>query len=186
MAEESRYYHTLYEMARTINSSLDPAQVLEKIVSEVTQAMNAKAASIRLLGRRRQRLLLGAAYGLSRGYLRKGPVEVAKSGIDKEVIESGRPASTDACTVSKLQYPEEAAREGIKSIMVMPLTVEGQVIGVLRVYDAECRDWAHHEVEFLGAVADLSAISIENARLHQALKREYELLAEYEERLFED
>jgi len=185
MAEE-RYYHTLYEMARTINSSLDPAQVLEKIVTEVTQAVNAKAASIRLLGRRRQRLLLGAAYGLSRGYLRKGPIEVDKSGIDKEVIEAKRPVTTNTCAVGVLQYPEEAAREGIKSIMVVPLMVEGQVIGVLRVYDEECRDWAPHEVDFLQAVADLSAISIENARLHEALKKDYELLAAYESRLFED
>ncbi len=186
MAEEGRYYRTLYEVARTINSSLDPAQVLEKIVAEVTRAMNAKAASIRLLGRRRQRLLLGAAWGLSKGYLRKGPVEVAKSGIDKEVIETARPVSTTSCAVSPLQYPEEAAREGIGAIMVMPLTVEGQVIGVLRVYDEECREYAPHEVEFLQAVADLSAIAIENARLHEALRKDYELLAAYESRLFED
>jgi signal transduction protein with GAF and PtsI domain len=186
MAEESRYYQTLYEVARTINSSLDPAQVLEKIVSEVSRAMNAKGASIRLLGRRRKRLLLGAAYGLSRGYLRKGPIEVDKSGIDQEVIETGRPVYTDTCMVGKLQYPEEAAREGISSILVMPLTVEGRVIGVLRVYDKECREHPPREVEFLQAVADLSAIAIENARLHQALKMEYELLAAFENRLFED
>jgi signal transduction protein with GAF and PtsI domain len=186
MAQEQRYYRTLYEMARTINSSLDSAQVLEKIVIEVTRAMNAKGASIRLLGRRRQRLLLGAAYGLSRGYLRKGPIEVEKSGIDKEVVEMGHPVATNTCSVGVLQYPEEAAREGIQAIMVMPLKVEGQVIGVLRVYDAECREYAPHEVEFLQAVADLSAIAIENARLHEALKKDYELLAAYESRLFED
>lgn len=186
MAQEQRYYRTLYEMARTINSSLDPSQVLDKIVTEVTRAMNAKAASIRLLGRRRQRLLLGAAHGLSKGYLRKGPVEVDKSGIDKQVIETAKPVATNTCSVSVLQYPEEAEREGIRSIMVVPLMVEGQVIGVLRVYDEECRDYAPHEVEFLQAVADLSAISIENARLHEALKKDYELLAAYESRLFED
>jgi len=186
MADESRYYRTLYEMARTINSSLDSVHVLEKITSEVTRAMGAKASSIRLLGRRRQRLLLGAAYGLSRGYLRKGPIEVAKSGIDNEVIETKKPVITNTCAVSQLQYPEEAAREGIKSIVVVPLTVEGQVIGVLRVYDEECREYAPHEVDFLQAVADLSAIAIENARLHEALKKDYELLAAYESRLFED
>jgi signal transduction protein with GAF and PtsI domain len=186
MAEESRYYRTLYEVARTINSSLETAEVLEKIVSEVTRAMSAKGASIRLLGRRKQRLLLGAAFGLSKGYLRKGPIEVAKSGIDKQVIETRRPVATNTCAVGELQYPEEAAREGIKAIMSLPLLVEGQVIGVLRVYDEECREYAPHEVEFLQAVADLSAIAIENARLHQALKKEYELLAAYEQRLFED
>ncbi|MFH0809750.1 MAG: GAF domain-containing protein [Pseudomonadota bacterium] len=186
MAEDSRYYHTLYEVARTINSSLDSTRVLEKITSEVTRAMNAKAASIRLLGRQRQRLLLGAAHGLSRGYLRKGPIDVEKSGIDREVIETGEPVSTNSCTVNRLQYPGEAAREGIKSIMVVPLKVADNVIGVIRVYDEECREYALHEVQFLQAVADLSALAIENARLHEALKTDYELLAAWESRLFED
>jgi len=186
MAEEGRYYRTLYEVARAINSTLDYTQVLEKIAAEVTRAMGAKACSIRLLDRQGKRLLLGAAYGLSKGYLRKGPVEVAKSGIDREVLETRQPASATTCSVSELQYPEEAAREGIESIQVLPLIVEGEVIGVMRVYDSTCREYVAHELEFLTAVTDLSAIAIENARLHQALKKEYELLAAYEYRLFED
>jgi GAF domain-containing protein len=41
-------------------------------------------------------------------------------------------------------------------------------------------------LDFLHAVADISAMAIENARLHQALKTDYEMLASYEHRIFED
>lgn len=184
--KEKDYYRSLYEVARVINSSLDPATVLEKIAQQVTLAMEAKASSIRLLDRQGKRLLMGAAYGLTKGYLRKGPVEVQKSGIDREALVGNEVAIRDACTDPRFQYPEKAREEGIASVMVVPLLVEGKAIGVIRVYSATCRDFASEEVEFLKAIANLSAIAIENARLHQALKADYELLAAYEYRLFDD
>lgn len=184
--KEKDYYRSLYEVARVINSSLDPTTVLEKIAEQVTLAMEAKACSIRLLDRQRKRLLMGAAYGLTKGYLRKGAVEVEKSGVDQEALAGEKVAIRDACTDPRFQYPEKAKEEGIASVMVVPLIVEDRTIGVLRVYSATCRDFAPEEIEFLTAIANLSAIAIENARLHQALKADYELLAAYEYRLFND
>ncbi len=184
--KEKDYYRSLYEVARVINSSLDPTTVLEKIAEHVTLAMEAKACSIRLLDKQGKRLLVGAAYGLTRGYLRKGAVEVEKSGIDQEALAGNKVAIRNACTDPRFQYPEKAKEEGIASVMVVPLMVEDRAIGVLRVYSATCRDFTPEETEFLTAIANLSAIAIENARLHQALKADYELLAAYEYRLFDD
>jgi signal transduction protein with GAF and PtsI domain len=185
-SKEKDYYRSLYEVAMVINSSLDPATVLAKIAEQVTLAIEAKACSIRLLDKQGKRLLLGASYGLSKGYLRKGAVEIEKSGIDQEALAGKRVTIRDACTDPRFQYPEKAKEEGIASVMVVPLMVENRAIGVLRVYSATCRDFAPEETEFLTAIANLSAIAIENARLHQALKADYELLAAYEYRLFDD
>lgn len=184
--KEKDYYRSLYEIAKIINSSLDPATVLGKIAEQVTLAIEAKACSIRLLDKQGKRLLMGAAYGLTKGYLRKGAVEVEKSGIDREALAGKEVAIQDACTDPRFQYPEKAREEGIASVMVVPLLVEGRAIGVIRVYSATCRDFAAEEIEFLQAIANLSAIAIENARLHQALKADYELLAAYEYQLFDD
>ena len=66
-------------------------------------------------------------------------------------------------------------------MLVVPLKLEDKkIIGVMRVYSGEERDFCDSEVEFLTIMANLSAIAIENARLHQALKTDYELLAAYE------
>ncbi len=185
-SKEKDYFHGLYDVAKAINSTLDFSQVLETIVKEVVESMGLKASSLRLLDRRGKRLLMGAAYGLSEDYIRKGAVEVNKSGIDKEVLAGKTVSIFDARTDPRFQYPEQAKKEGIRSVLVVPLMVEDRAIGVMRAYAAENREFSEDEVEFLNAVANLSAIAIENARLHQALKTEYEALATYERRMFDD
>ena len=63
--------------------------------------------------------------------------------------------------------------------------VDGKAIGSLRVYSAVARNFTEEEVEFAGAIANLSAIAIENARMHQALKTDYELLTAYNNTIHE-
>jgi hypothetical protein len=81
------YFVALYDVAKAINASLDPLKVLEKIVQSVVKAMNVKAGSIRLLDSRGRMLVLGAASGLSKGYVRKGPILIEESGLDRKVLK---------------------------------------------------------------------------------------------------
>ena len=133
----------------------------------------------------RTTLLASAAWGLSKGYLRKGPIEIAKSGLDREVLAGNVVHIQDVATDPPLQYPEAARAEGLVSILVLPLLVDGKAIGSLRVYSAVARNFTEEEVEFAGAIANLSAIAIENARMHQALKTDYELLTAYNNTIHE-
>jgi len=65
--------------------------------------------------------------------------------------------------------------------------VEGtRPIGVLRLYTAEKRDFDAEDMGFLQAIANISAIAIENARMHQTLKRQMELINAYDYQVFED
>ena len=181
MDRYERFYRGLHEAVSAINSSLDPATVLEKIVEHTAKAMDAKGCTLRLLGKSGKMLRAGATYGLSRNYLRKGPVEVAKSEVDREALFGGGVVCiADACADPRFQYPEAAKEEGIASVMALPLTVEGRAIGVLRLYCGNVREFEQSEIDFATAIANLSAIAIENARLHQALKTDYELLTAYE------
>ncbi len=183
---ETDYYHSLYEVAKVINSSLDPSRVLEVIARQVTRAMDLKAASIRLLDKDGKRLLLGSSYGLSKGYIRKGAVDADKSGLDREALSGENVTIQDACTDARFQYPEKAREEGIASVVVVPLRVEDRSIGVLRGYSDTCREFSASEIEFMTIIANLSAIAIENARLHHKLKLDHELQEAFEYRLFED
>lgn len=185
-SKEQNFYKALYAVAKVINSSLEPETLFKKIAESITSAMKVKGASIRLLDRQGKRLLLAASYGISKGYLRKGAVEVGKSVIDQEALAGKIVAIQDARTDPKFQYHEQAKEEGIVSVLVVPLRVEDRKIGVLRVYAPESRDFAPDEIDFVTAIANLSAIAIENAHLHQALKRDYELLTDFEYRLFND
>ncbi len=80
------YFRALRDVALVINSSLEPRDVLHKISEETAKTMGCKACTIRLLDSTGRFLLPSAAYGLSANYMRKGPVEVKKSGLDHEVL----------------------------------------------------------------------------------------------------
>ena len=69
---------------------------------------------------------------------------------------------------------------------VRPLMVNGKAIGILRVYSSEERDFTPDECDFMLGVANISAIAIENARMHEATRLNYELLTSYNYQVFED
>ena len=69
---------------------------------------------------------------------------------------------------------------------VEALMVNGKAIGILRVYSSEERDFTPDECDFMLGVANISAIAIENARMHEATRLNYELLTSYNYQVFED
>jgi signal transduction protein with GAF and PtsI domain len=184
MADKKKdYFRALYEVARVINASLKPSRVLEEIVSCVAETMQVKACSLRILDARKKKLLMGAQKGLSEGYIRKGPILVKESGLDTKALKGQTIWLKNAQTDENFQYKEKAKSEGIKSVLVVPLMAEKKAIGVLRVYSDKVRKFTGEESKFMEAVANLSAISLENAKLHQALRRDYDLLIAHKYRL---
>ena len=67
-----------------------------------------------------------------------------------------------------------------------PLMVDGKAIGLIRVYSDSERDFTRDESEFMEAVAGVSALAIQNARLHAALRAAFELQNTYTYQVFED
>lgn len=168
------YYHALHQVALTITSSLELDQVLQSVVMSITEAMQVKGCVLRLLDPRTGRLRLSAGYGLSGSYLAKGPVEVEHSPLDSEALR-GRPVIIpDVSKDSRFQYQEAARREGIVSILCVPLEVHGRSIGVLRVYTSEQCTFHEDDIQFLTVLASLAALAIENASLYDNLKRSYD------------
>ena len=168
------YYHALHQAALTITSSLELDQVLQSVVMSITEAMQVKGCVLRLLDPRTGRLQLSAAYGLSGNYFAKGPVEVERSPLDSEALR-GRPVIIpDVSKDNRFQYQEAARREGIVSVLCVPLEVHGRSIGVLRVYTSEQSTFHENDIQFLSVLAGLSALAIENASLYDNLKRSYD------------
>lgn len=171
---EQRYYHSLYEIGAAVNSAATPDSVLRSIVESVAKALEAKGCSLMLLTPDRKLLLHTAAYGLSDWYVRKGPVSADKS--IAEALE-GKPVSVlDAVEDDRIQYRKQAKEEGIASMLSVPVMLREEVVGVIRVYTAEPRHFTDADTYFVGAVANLGAIALENARLHDSAKKDYEAL----------
>ena len=170
------YYYALYEVARTVSSTLRIHQVLNRIVESTARGMQAKACSLRLLTPRRDQLIVSSVFGLSEDYVAKGPIEVSRSQVDADAILGNSVQIHDAGADPRMQYPVEAACEGIRSILIVPVAVKETVIGVLRVYTREPHEFTADELDFLQAVAELSGIAIENARIYEALEAQFDAI----------
>jgi GAF domain-containing protein len=172
--EKARLHQSLYRIAEALSDSLELELMLQQVLEAAVTEMWLKAASIRLLGPNRQVLQLVAAYGLSEAYLAKGNVHLARSPVDQRVLEGKTVVLYDVERETGFEYPAEAAREGIRSVLAVPLRLKDRTLGVMRVYSARPRHFDPVAVRFLTSAANLVALAIENAQLYAALQARYE------------
>lgn len=186
MQKERDFFKALYQALEKIVGSLDHDAVMQNVVEATVEAMEVKACSLRILDRRRRKLILGSSMGLSDGYIRKGPVLIEASSLDREALDGRTLYVENAQSDSRWQYPEKARQEGIFSVLVTPLMAEGKSVGVLRIYSDAVRTFDEEEMRFLEAMARLSALALENARLHRTLQTDFEMLVADRYRIDED
>jgi signal transduction protein with GAF and PtsI domain len=170
--QEKDYFDSFLEVVKAINSTLDRQEVLDLLVSNATQVMDLKASAIRLLDEKQLALELVASHGLSEKYLNKGPVDADKSIAD--AMEGKTISVYNVSEDPRAQYPKEAKEEGIASIVSVPLRIKGRVIGVMRLYTPEPREFSEEEINSAEVLAETGAIAIENARMYESIKKDYE------------
>jgi signal transduction protein with GAF and PtsI domain len=169
------YLESYQNICKAISASLSLDEVLKLIVTNVVKVMNVKASLLRLLHKETNQLELAAYHGLSQQYADKGPVEYDAS-IDDAL--AGKPVSIYDITADKsAKYRKEAEREGIRSILSIPLRFKDEVIGVLRMYTAEPVQYSEEDLKFVSTIAEQAAIAIVNARVFEkTISREREYL----------
>ncbi|HMA66428.1 MAG TPA: GAF domain-containing protein, partial [Desulfosalsimonadaceae bacterium] len=76
----------------------------------------------------------------------------------------------------RIQYPDAARKEGIASILSVPMSVGGKTIGALRVYTREPTEFDMDDVNFVQAVAHMTGMAIDMGRLYKGMKESIEIL----------
>ncbi len=172
---ETKYLESAYQDAtKAISSSLNLNEVLELIVKSVVNLLKVKGCGVNLLDDTRKKLETRVAFGLSDNYLAKGPLDADKSVT--ESIEGKTVFIEDIAKDHRVQYPEEAKKEGIVSILSIPLKAKEKVIGVLRVYTGELRRFNDREMEMVNKLAEQAGIAVVNAKLYKDIKDDYDSL----------
>lgn len=168
--EKADLHQSLLHIAAALNSTLELQPMLEQVLQATVTEMQLKAASVRLLDPEQNVLRLVAAYGLGRAYLDKGDVHVGRSPVDQSALRGEPIVLYDVETEIGFEYPQEAAYEGIRSVLVVPLKLKERSLGVMRVYSVRPRHFSPVSIQFLSSVVGLVALAVENAELHAALK----------------
>ena len=166
------------EAEKAIQSSLELKEILNSINENVVRLFKVKGSSLLILNKKNQTLQLASSTGLSESYLQKGILDATKS--VPEVLKSSEPVVVQADQFeNQLQYPEEARREGISSILSCPLKVQDKISGILRLYSPQPRSFSGEELDLLRKFAEQGTRAIENALAYAKVRDDLEALQKY-------
>ena len=165
----SLHLESLVTVGQAINSALHLEDALQRITQEACRFMRARVVSLLLLDPTGEWLDLKASAGAGERYVSKPRLSVAESLVGV-VVRRRKPlqvANVHAST--RYQNLEVARQEGLVSLLSVPLVHGGQCIGALNVYQGQPHRFSNDDIRVLSALADLSALAIEKARLYERI-----------------
>jgi signal transduction histidine kinase len=166
---KARWFEALFNVGQTITSTINLDDALKVITRQACELMGAKMCSLLMLDESREWLDLRASHGAGKTYIKKPRLNVSESALGV-VVRRKKPLQIDNVQISsRYQNIEVARREQLVSLLSVPLLFRGESIGALNVYTAAQHSFSNEEVRVLAALAQLSGIAIEKARLYERI-----------------
>ncbi|MFZ5915446.1 MAG: GAF domain-containing protein [Chloroflexota bacterium] len=177
LAERVAELSTLQEIDRQLNETLDFGRVMSLGLDwalRTTRAVAGNIAAVRPEGDGLQ-LVTMQGYPPSMAVYQEKPWPL-KRGIMGQVARTGRPA----LVTNVLQNPDylETASD-IQSQLSVPISREGQVIGVITLEGQHSETFKQTDLAFIERLADHMAIAMANARLYADVKAADEAKSEF-------
>jgi signal transduction histidine kinase len=165
-----------------MQSSTSLKEVLNVVVGKTAEVLNAKGALLRILNQETNQFDVRAAWGLGERYLSKGSVTTEKLLSDQTELHKVK-IIKDIWNAPRVEYPQEAWDEGIRMMVDVPLNVSEQMIGLIRIYLTEQREFSADELDFTITVAEQCACIIERVQLMENQQAHFTHLATHMEKL---
>jgi two-component system, NtrC family, sensor kinase len=176
------FYRVLMDISSSVHFYSDVRHVLDILVKKTTDALDAKAALVRIYDAETCKLEMGAACGLSDGFLSQrlsATVTIRGEEWEREKVS----IITDTQKDPRVEAPDEVLAEGIVMIVYAPLVLGTNTLGTIRIYFDERRELSAEEIDFIALIAEIGATLIERDRLIEIEKSRYDRLAVQTEKL---
>ena len=164
MARSTTHIEALSRISKAISSDLYLEDILKLIVTVTAQAMGSKLCSLMLLNDKNE-LVIRATQTVSENYTKKPPIRLGEGISGKVALQNKPMAVTNVVEEKEYKFKEVAKKENICSLLCVPLSVKGKVIGVINLYTQEPHKFTKNEINVLSAVAAEAALVIENTEL---------------------
>ncbi|MBW2654381.1 MAG: GAF domain-containing protein [Deltaproteobacteria bacterium] len=174
MENHTLYYDTIIRLTTAISQCRDPEEVALLTAESVKTAFNAKGCAIFLVNRETRELGLVASFGLSDNYLEKGPIHFMQT--IREAKDAIPIAIYDVMDDPRIEYPQEAKKEGISSLLGVPIISHNKIIGALRVYTDSPWEFSFNDITLAQAVALICGMSMDMCRMYKGYKTSIEIL----------
>ncbi len=179
MEKHSMYYDTIVRVTNAISHCKDPEEVALLTAESVSTAFKAKGCSVFLVDRDTRELGLVASYGLSNDYLNKGPIHFMQT--IAEAKDAVPVAIFDVMDDPRIEYPLEAKKEGISSLLGVPIISHDKIIGALRLYSSEPWEFSLNDISLLQAIALICGMAMDMCRMYKGYKTSIEILKKMRE-----
>ncbi|MDD5136065.1 MAG: GAF and ANTAR domain-containing protein [Candidatus Omnitrophica bacterium] len=161
----AKQFEALSKVSKSITSDLYLEDILKLIVTVTAEIMDSKICSLMLLDEKSGELALKATQSMSEVYNKKPNLKRGEGIAGKVALQNKPMAVHDLSKEREYKYKDIAVKEGLKSLLSVPLAVRGKVIGVLNNYTSYPHKFTRNEVNILTTVANQASIVIENAGL---------------------
>lgn len=157
--------NALTKISKAIASDVYLEDILRLIVTVTAEIMGSNICSLMLIDEKKNELLIRATQSISEEYNKKPPLKIGEGVAGKAVKENKPIVVKDVTKEKEYKHKDIAKKEGLCSLLCVPLTVKGQVIGVINCYTSTPHEFSETEINILTSVANQAAVAIENAEL---------------------
>jgi len=165
MTKKAMQIETLSQVSKTIVSSRYLKEILQLIVAMTAEMMNSTICSIMLLDEEKQELEIVATQSLSEDYRKKPNLKVGQSISGRSLKEKRPIAVKDVTREPGYMYADLARREGLCSLLSVPMMIKDRAVGVINSYTSHEHVFYDEEIKILQAVSNQAAVAIENTKL---------------------
>ena len=159
---------SIYEMVKEIGGLNNFQDLLDSAARNAARIMGVKACSIKLLDQEQNSLRFASTYGLSQDYLAAERIDLSKSSVNRRIIEGSLYAIGRIEEQDHFQFPENILKEGIGSMLCLPLRYESRTLGVFCVYSGRPEHFSESDVSHFAMMSDLTALAMERVRRETA------------------
>ena len=160
----------LADAALAISSGQDLRLTLKLILERLTGMRGVDAADVLLLDDADNTVFVAASAGFHLGLTPDYRFPIPPGTAPRSLFERG--VNTPAAVDWMGQYRRSfVAREGLKTYMAIPLTVGDKTVGALELFSRAASEADQEWLRFLDAMASHAAIAVDNATMHDELRR---------------
>jgi GAF domain-containing protein len=163
--KRAQQIENLLRVSEAVSSNKYLEEMLNLIVKLCADMINASVCSIMLVDETRQELVIKAARCSNEQYLNKPPLKIHQSLLGRVVRDRQMVMIRDVADEPDYQHPELAKKEGLRSMVAMPLVVKDRVIGVISCYTPAAHQLTKEEIQMFSSIAHQAGLAIENTRL---------------------
>lgn len=175
--EKVKEFSIINELSRIITSTIEMDALLDNIIELCVKVTETTAGTIIMYDDRINKFTVWRSLGLSEKFGTR-----VKLPLSDPIIEDIITIRKEV-TISNLQdvypsvLPDAASKEGMRSMLALPLLIKEKLIGILCIFSEKKQRFLGKEKALLSNMAGQIAISIENAQLYKS-SREKQLLVE--------